>query len=423
MNYDDPKLIDLSRQLASEGFEPRFGQMEGEFRADPLWQQMRDLNTELWLDTGDIEAINRLWTRQFSALTTNNSLLNKEVQKGTYDELVAEVAKALADAGVDDDELMVREIAFILNAYHGLRLVERFDAYVSVELHTDLAHDVDATVAYGKRYAEICPERFTVKVPLTSAGLVAAGRLSRDGVRVNFTLGFSARENVLIALIARPAYCNVFLGRDNQVVKENDLGDGQYVGERALSASQTVIEQIRQRHGLEVRQIAASLRNGQQIRDLAGVDVLTMPPAAAQEFLETDQGSAPLSSGVKGPFEPQWKEDMYPANYAVDTLWNVPDGLIDQAANLGDQDLSALQGADIQMALIERGYGDILPRWTAQDVQQADNDGKIPDLRYWGPRLKAGEVGLDAVMTLSGLRAFAADQKAMDDRIRQHMRK
>lgn len=421
MKHDNPELIEATRQLAQEGFQPQYDQLDEAFGTGPLWQKMRELGSDLWLDTGDIEAVDTLWSAELTSLTTNNSLLNKEVQKGTYDELVTEVARKLHKLGLDDPDMLVREIAFVLNAYHGLRLVERFDAHVSVELHTDLAHDIGATVAYGKRYAEICPERFIVKVPLTPSGLVAAGRLSRAGVPVNFTLGFGARQNVLIALIARPQFCNVFLGRDNQVVKENDLGDGLFVGERAVSASQQIVAELRQTHGLDTRQIAASLRNGQQIHDLAGVDVLTMPPQAAQEFLDLAVVPADLERGIDGPFEPTWAEEMFPTNYAIDTLWDIPEGLVGAAADLGERELEHLEGSDIQMALLERGYGDILPRWTAQDVQQADADGKIPDLGYWGPRLKAGEIGLDAVMTLSGLRAFAADQKAMDDRIRENL--
>ena len=100
-----------------------------------------------------------------------------------------------------DERRLLLEIAFVLNARHGLRLARRFDAFVSVELHTDLADDVERTVAYGRRYHEVCPERFIVKVPLSPAGLIGARRLSDAGVPVNFTLGFLARKTVRAALM------------------------------------------------------------------------------------------------------------------------------------------------------------------------------------------------------------------------------
>ncbi|MHC4511481.1 MAG: transaldolase family protein, partial [Planctomycetota bacterium] len=133
------------------------------------------MGTRLWLDTGDMDVASKLWCEAFEALTTNNTLLNKEIQKGLYDNLIIEAASAIKDAAPDiGKKELILEIAFVLNAYHGLRLVEIFDAHVSVELHTDLGNDIDRSVAYGKRYYEICPERFYVKVPLTPAGLIAA---------------------------------------------------------------------------------------------------------------------------------------------------------------------------------------------------------------------------------------------------------
>ncbi|MBN2764675.1 MAG: hypothetical protein JXR41_16395, partial [Bacteroidales bacterium] len=54
-------------------------------RTDPFWQALRDTGTELWLDTGDIEEAEANWSGEMSALTTNNTLLNNEIQKGIYD--------------------------------------------------------------------------------------------------------------------------------------------------------------------------------------------------------------------------------------------------------------------------------------------------------------------------------------------------
>jgi transaldolase len=162
------------------------------FKTDPFWKGLRGAGTELWLDTGDIDAAAELWTAEFTALTTNNTLLNKEVQKGIYDAVIRE-AGALLKGMAPDQEVI--EIAFILNALHGLRLVHAFGAMVSVELHTATAHDVQAAVAYGRRFARISPDRFIVKVPLTAAGLLATRALRKEGIPVNFTLGFSARQN------------------------------------------------------------------------------------------------------------------------------------------------------------------------------------------------------------------------------------
>src|SRR5271169_815210 len=231
-------------------------------KPDPFWRGLRDTGTELWLDTGDMDAAGKLWTDEFSGLTTNNTLLNKEVQKGIYDQVIREAGELLKAL---DTETRVVEIAFILNALHGLRLVKSFKAKASVELHTATAQDADAAVAYGRRFAAISSDSFIVKVPLTAAGLIATRALRTEGIPVNFTLGFSARQNHVAAAFAFPSYVNVFLGRLNAYVADNALGDGLMVGEKATLASQREMKDLSTRTGRKTLQIAASIRDGTQV--------------------------------------------------------------------------------------------------------------------------------------------------------------
>ena len=259
--------------LAKHGIDLTTGRIKP--ASHPLWAALRKLGSELWLDTGDIEAATPLYSSEFTALTTNNTLLNKEVQKGTYDELVRTLAKELKDL---DEQTRVIEIAFILNARHGLRLAQTFGGKVSVELHTDLANDIERSLHYGRRYFAICPEHFIVKIPMTPSGLISARTLRMEGIPINFTLGFSARHNHLAAAFTQPAYCNVFLGRLNAYVADNKLGDGKMVGEKAMLASQRAVKKV---GGGKTKHIAASLRGAGQVADLAGIDVYTMPTTVA----------------------------------------------------------------------------------------------------------------------------------------------
>ncbi len=73
----------------------------------------------MWLDTGDMEEAEANWSAEMSALTTNNTLLNHEIQKGIYDVFISEAKSVVRDL---PQEERVKEIAFILNARHGLRL-------------------------------------------------------------------------------------------------------------------------------------------------------------------------------------------------------------------------------------------------------------------------------------------------------------
>lgn len=407
------------RELVTEEFTPHFDQLEDEFSSHPLWRRATELGGEVWLDSGDMEAIGRNWTREFSALTTNNTLLNREVQKGTYDELIVRAAELLdqfPDLTERDRKL---EMAFILNARHGLRLVEEFDVHVSVEEHTDLARDVEGAVRYARRFYAVCPERFYVKIPFTPEGLVATRRVSEEGIPVNHTLGFAARQNYVITRLARPAFCNVFMGRLNSFVADNGLGRGELVGEKALLASQRIVRELRRERGLETRQIGASFREGGQVELLVGLDVMTLPPKVAEGFLGLGLDPDDLADRTGEHYEPALKEGLDPAEVRLETLWEVGDRLKGCVDELAERDFPSFTGPQVVEFFQERGCGDVFPRWTDEQVQTSAEEGKIPVLENWADLLSSGRIGLDALMNLAGYNHFNNDQVEMDEHVRE----
>ena len=410
------KLAAEVRRFVRASFSPRFGELAEKSGSHPTWARLRQLGTELWLDTGSLEDCAELWTRDFAALTTNNTLLNKEVQTGRYDALVGQAAELLAPHGLSERQRIL-EIAFILNARHALTLVEEFDAFVSVEEHTDLAHDLPRAVDVARRYHAICPERFFVKIPLTPAGILATRRLAREGVPVNHTLGFSARHNYVVARVARPAYVNVFLGRLNSFVADNDLGTGAFVGERATLASQAAVRQLRTSRGIATRQIGASLRAGEQVRDLAGLDVMTIPPKAAKALLALGLAPEQLTDRTATAYEPQLAEGLDPAAVGLDTLWNIGAPLVACVDALEQENLDSFTPDDLVAFFADHGCPLLFPRWTDAQVATSADEGKIPRLDHWREPLAAGAIGLDSLMNLAGLNSFTADQAAMDDRV------
>ncbi len=381
-------------------------------RASTFWNALTETGTELWLDTGDLDAAAGLWCEEFSALTTNNTLLNKEVQKGTYDAFIAETARQLTDL---DEQQRVIEVAFVLNAVHALRLVDRFDARVSVELHTALADDVEAAVFYGKRYFHLCPERFIVKVPLTPSGLLATRELRAAGVPVNFTLGFSARHNYLATAFARPSYVNVFLGRLGAYVADNKLGDGKLVGERAALASQAAIERAGADNDEPTLQIAASLRDAGQVRDLAGIDVFTMPTAVAAAAEKELDGRFEYHRDAQ--YATRFNDPATEKAMRAETLWEISDEVEALVESLEE---SVPATAD---HLVERahacGCGDLFPLLSEADRERIRVDGKIPKHAAWAERIAKGEIAIDTLLNLAGLASFTQDQAALDDRIRR----
>jgi transaldolase len=408
-------------ELAREGFRPRYGELGGSFRSDPAWVALRALGTNLWLDTGDLEEARGLWTREYENLTTNNTLVNKVVQQGLFDAIMPQVARRLQEADPRLDESgLVYEIGFVLNCKTALRLVEALDAHVSVELHPGFADDVETSVTYGERYYAVCPERFIIKVPMTAAGFLAARSLSRRGVPVNYTLGFSARQNYLAARFSRTRYVNVFMGRLNAFVIDNDLGDGRYVGEKATLATQRHILDLRRRDPAIPRLIGASMRAAGQLYDLAGLDVFTMPTGVARDF-HREMSAAPrrIESQVHRDFEITLNPGVDRRALGIDALWEVEDPVNRLSGELAEADVTGWSGERFAAAAREVGLGSLFPTWSQADLSAIEADGKIPVYRRWAGRLASGEIGLDALMSTSALYSFARDQRELDDRIRQ----
>ncbi|MBN2481603.1 MAG: transaldolase family protein [Bacteroidales bacterium] len=377
-------------------------------RSDPFWRNLRDTGTEIWLDTGDIEDAGRLWSDEMTALTTNNTLLNQEIQKGLYDDYIARAKRIVKDLS---PKQQISEIAYMLNARHGLRLVKRFGSLVSVELHTDLAHDLTATINYGLRLFEICPESFLIKVPFTATGLLAARYLGERGVRINLTLEFSVRQNAFATIIARPAYVNVFLGRIGTYVKDNGLGSDQGIGERITMATQNLVNRLGSEFGYQTRLIAASIRTVEQIEYLAGVDTMTIPVRIASASPQKLEGS--FSSNVDREFPVLLNK--HAECYHIEKLWEISEDELLLAHEFNRNPPKS--GIELINLAHQSGCGDLFPILAEEDLKQIARDGKIPVHSHWEKRIRSGELAPDALLNLAGLESFAADQSSLDKRI------
>jgi transaldolase len=377
-------------------------------KKDPFWESLRNTGTELWLDTGDMDEAEANWSAEMSSLTTNNTLLNNEIQKGIYDVFISEAKSIVRDL---PSEERIKEIAFILNARHALRLASKFGGYVSVELHTDTAYDIKAIQHYGKRFHEVCPEQFIVKVPYTAEGLIGARLLKDSGVKVNFTLDFSARQNILVTSLARPDYVNVFLGRIGAYMINNNLGDGSGAGEMAVISSQNWVTALSAKNPWQTKLIAASLRNPGQLELLAGTDVYTIPPKVAAA------GRKELSGKFTSRTHENYDISLYDSakDARIENFWEVNDKVLGLAERLASGVPST--GTELIHIAHEEGCGDMFPSLTEEKGFIA-SDGKIPLHARWEKKISEGKIAPDTLLTLAGLASFSSDQKMLDKRIR-----
>ena len=378
-------------------------------KSDPFWESLLNTGTELWLDTGDMEEAEATWSAEMSALTTNNSLLNNDIQKGIYDIFISEAKSVVRDLPQQE---RIKEIAFILNARHALRLASKFGGYVSVELHTDTAHDITAIQNYGRRFHELCPEQFIIKVPYTAEGLIGARLLKDSGVKINFTLGFSARENMLVTRVSRPDYVNVFLGRIGAYMINNKLGDGSGAGEKAVISSQNWVTGLSAENPWQTKQIAASLRNYNQLELLAGTDVFTVPPKVAAA------GHRELSGKFSSRTHENYDVSIFDSakDAHIEKFWEVDNKVLQLAERLAGK--IPASGTELIHIAHEEGCEDMFPSLTKEEKSFISSDGKIPVHSRWEKKISEGKIAPDTLLTLAGLASFTVDQEMLDQRIR-----
>ncbi|MBQ7064562.1 MAG: fructose-6-phosphate aldolase [Firmicutes bacterium] len=140
-------------------------------------------------------------------------------------------------------------------------ITEIVDGPISGEV---ISLDAENMIKEGREIAKI-HRNMIVKIPMTAAGLEAVHTLSKEGIKTNVTLIFSATQ-ALLAARAGATYVSPFLGR---------LDD---IGADGLTLIED-IAQIFDIHGIETQIIAASVRHPMHVIECAkaGADIATVP--------------------------------------------------------------------------------------------------------------------------------------------------
>ena len=135
------------------------------------------------------------------------------------------------------------------------------DGDISAEV---VATEAQAMIREGRDLARI-HKNVVVKCPLTREGIKATSALSKDGLRVNVTLCFSAGQ-ALIAAKAGAYIISPFVGR---------LDDIGWTGMELIRSIMTIYKN----YGFKTQVLAASLRSPTHVIDagLAGAHIGTLP--------------------------------------------------------------------------------------------------------------------------------------------------
>ena len=143
-----------------------------------------------------------------------------------------------------------------------------------------VAEDAQGMIKEG-REIEAIHKNMIVKIPMTAEVLKATKVLSKEGIKTNVTLIFSATQ-ALLAANAGATYVSPFLGRLDDISM-----DGMELVRN--------IADIFAIHGIETEIIAASVRNPIHVIEAAkaGADISTIPFSLVMQMLKhplTDQG-------------------------------------------------------------------------------------------------------------------------------------
>ena len=219
---------------------------------------MQDFTTmKIFLDTADTQVIKEGFaTGLIDGVTTNPSLIFKNGGDPEY------VYQTLIDLGVPD---------------------------ISMEV----VGTGEEMVAEGRRLAaKFGKEQTTIKVPCTRGGLAACRVLSRDLIKVNVTLIFSASQAILAAK-AGAKYVSPFVGR----VDDNSFG--------GLCLVKEIASIFTKQNVFDTEILAASVRGVRQVGRAFeyGAHIVTIPPSVFDKMYKhvlTDAGLVQFDKDWQG---------------------------------------------------------------------------------------------------------------------------
>jgi len=156
------------------------------------------------------------------------------------------------------------------------------DGPISLEVVSEKA---DGMVKEAKQLVSKVSQKYrknvAIKVPMTAEGLKAVKRLSKDGIKTNVTLVFSANQ-ALLAAKAGASFVSPFIGR---------LDD---IGQEGMQVIEEIME-IFCNYDIETEVIVASIRHPIHVIEAArlGADIATVPPGVIRKMVKhslTDVG-------------------------------------------------------------------------------------------------------------------------------------
>ena len=254
------------------------------------------LMTVVVADTGDIDAIRKFKPRD---ATTNPSLILAAAKNPNYIKLIdqsLENSNKLFSSKFSKKEFITEAIDQVSVTF-GKEILKIISGRVSTEVDARLSFDTQATVEKARKiinlYREhgISKDRVLIKIASTWEGINAAEILEKEGIKCNLTLLFNFCQAVACAN-ANVTLISPFVGRILDWHKAK-TGKTDYSGKEDPGViSVTKIFNYFKEKGFSTEIMGASFRNIDEIKELAGCDLLTISPKLLNE-LDKESGELP----------------------------------------------------------------------------------------------------------------------------------
>jgi transaldolase len=279
-----------------------------------LLSQLKEM-TVVVADTGDFGSIKEFTPRD---ATTNPSLITAAALLPQYQDVVdGTLQQAIDTLGADASDKDVALEAFKhLAVAFGKRILEIIPGRVSTEVDARLSYDTEGTLTMARdliaeyEAAGVSRDRILIKIASTWEGIKAAEILEKEGIHCNLTLLFGLHQAIACAE-AKVTLISPFVGRILDWYKQDTGRDSYPPSEDPGVLSVTEIYRYYKKFGYSTEVMGASFRNIDEIKELAGCDLLTISPKLLAQLAEIE-GELPRK------LSPEMVQDLDIEKMAID---------------------------------------------------------------------------------------------------------
>ena len=252
-----------------------------------LLEQLSSM-TVVVADTGDLQAIRTFQPRD---ATTNPSLILAATKIPSCQKLIDQSLRSSREKVGFKASLkeVVNEALDQICIVFGNEILKIIPGRVSTEVDARLSFDTESTIKKARKLIGlynnlgISNDRVLIKIASTWQGIKAAEALEKEGIHCNLTLLFNFCQAAACAE-AGVTLISPFVGRILDWYKA-DTGRDSYPGNEDPGViSVTSIFNYFKSNGYKTEVMGASFRNIEEIKELAGCDLLTISPKLLGEL-------------------------------------------------------------------------------------------------------------------------------------------